>query len=85
MKVEIETSEDSESKKYGKYEKWEIESAANTLKEAEEIKADAEKMKYVKMCMQEKMKSMKKAISSLDDIRLARAELMDEETEYSDD
>ncbi len=81
MEIKIEQSEMKE-KTYGKYEDYEIESAARTLEEAEMIKADAEKMKYVKMCMDKKMKSMKKAITSLDDVRLARQELTDEETEY---
>lgn len=68
MPVESEEKE----KKYGKFDDWEIESAARTLAEAEEIKADPEKMKYVKMCMEEKMGGMKKAlasVSSVDDLR----------------
>lgn len=85
MKIEIEASEKEKSKEYGPFEKWEIESAMNTLHEAEEIKADAEKMKYVKMCMEKKMGSLKKSISSLDDLRSVRSELPDEETEYGDD
>jgi len=66
------SEKEKEDSKYGKYEEWEIESAARTLKEAEEIKADPEKMKYVKMCMEHEMGEMKKAydsISSIDDIR----------------
>lgn len=62
-----------EKKEYGKFDKWEIESAARTLVEAEEIKADKEKMKYVKMCMTKKHAAEKKAIESIDDIRAARA------------
>ena len=78
MDAEMETEKDDP--KYGKYDEWEIESAARTLKEAEEIKADTEKMKYVKMCMEHEMGEMKKAydalnISSTDDIRKARQKL----------
>jgi len=36
-----------EKKEYGKYDKWEVESWADTIVRAEEIKADPEKMKYV--------------------------------------
>ncbi len=71
-----------EKKEYGKFDKWEIESAARTLVEAEEIKADKEKMKYVKMCMGKKHMAEKKVIESLDDLRaLAKGE-QDEEMEY---
>ena len=71
-----------EKKEYGKYDKWEIENAARTLVEAEEIKADKEKMKYVAMCMKKKVVAEKKAIESIDDLRkLAKGE-PDEEMEY---
>jgi hypothetical protein len=75
-------SKEEEKKEYGKYDKWEIESAARTLVEAEEIKADAEKMKYVKMCMMKKNKAEKKAIESIDDLRKAAKGEPDEEMEY---
>lgn len=78
MAMEIEMESDSEDKKYGKYEDYEIECAARTLQEAEEIKADSEKMKYVKQYMEESLGNMKKAIgsiSSTDDIRKARQKL----------
>lgn len=70
-----------EKKEYGKFEKWEIESAARTLVEAEEIKADPEKMKYVKMCMKKKYGAAKKAIESIDDLKSLRAEMHEEEME----
>ena len=74
VKIHAEPIKEGEEKekKYGKFDEWEIESAARTLAEAEEIKANAEKMKYVKMCMEDKMGGMKKAlesVSSIDDIR----------------
>lgn len=56
-------------KKYGKYEDYEIESAARTLEEAEEIKADEEKLKYVQKCMKEKLSAKKKAYKSISDMR----------------
>jgi hypothetical protein len=64
-----------QKKKYGKYEDYEIESAVRTIIEAEEIKADKEKMKYVLPLLEKKAKGMKKAITSLDDLRSARQEL----------
>ena len=85
MEVEIEMEKSGgkeEKKEYGKYDKWEIESAARTLVEAEEIKADKEKMKYVKMCMNKKHMAEKKVIESLDDLRkVAKGEEMEEEYE----
>lgn len=68
-----------EKKEYGKYDKWEIESAARTLEEAETIKQDKEKMKYVAMCMKEKFKGMQKAIESIDDIKAVRNSKNNEE------
>jgi len=62
-------------KKYGKYDDYEVEGWARTLMEAEEIKADKEKMKYVQMCIEKK----KKAINSIDDLRSKREELMEKE------
>jgi hypothetical protein len=53
-------SKEPEDKEYGPYEKWEIESAVRCLIEAEEIKADPDKMKYVKMCMEKQNKARQK-------------------------
>lgn len=64
-----------EKKEYGKYDKWEIESAARTLVEAEEIKADKEKMKYVAQCMAKKHTAEKKAIASISDLKEARQKM----------
>lgn len=85
MKAEIQaepTSSKEEKKEYGKYDKWEIENAARTLVEAEEIKADKEKMKYVAMCMKKKHTAEKKAIESIDDLRALSKGEPDEEMEY---
>lgn len=74
--------EEKKYKKYGKYDKWEVESWARTLTEAEEIKADPEKLKYVKECIGKQAQATKKVIASLDDLRaLAKGE-KDEEPEY---
>lgn len=74
-----------EKKEYGKYDKWEVEGWADILIKAEELKANPEKMKYIKMCMKKKLGETKKVISSLDDVRTARQDKMkeqDEEMEY---
>jgi len=71
MDGELET----EDPKYGKFDEYEIEHAAEVLKEAEQIKADPEKMKYVKMCMEHEMEEMKTAmssISSIEDLKTVR-------------
>lgn len=81
VKIHAEPVESEPKKKeYGKYDKWEIESAARTLVEAEEIKADKEKMKYVKMCMEKQYGASKRAIESIADLRaLSKGEMEDEE------
>jgi len=72
MAIEIEVEkEDGEekTKKYGKYDDYEIENAARTLMEADEIKADKEKMKYVVECMKKKTDSMSGIITSFADLK----------------
>ena len=69
MKVEIETEKEEKEKKYGDFDDWEIESAARTLMEAEEIKRDKEKMKYVGQCLKAKGEAYSAAINSLDDLK----------------
>lgn len=83
MKVEIEASPMTEDKKkeYGKWDKWEIESCADCLIRAEEIKADPEKMKYVKQLIDQKYKGVKKVVSSIKDVRAAASEVNDSEGE----
>lgn len=83
VKIHAEPVESKEEKKeYGKFDKWEIESAARTLVEAEEIKADKEKMKYVKMYMGKKRMAEKKVIESIEDLRKVAKGEPDEEMEY---
>ena len=77
VKVEVEKSEEKE---YGKFDKWEIESAVRTICEAEEIKADPEKMKYVKPLLEKKVAGMKKVVSSIAGLR-EKAKAITEESE----
>ena len=67
-------------KKYGKYDDYEIENAARTLMDAEKIKADKEKMKYVKMCMGEQAGHIESSIASMGDLKAARDKSYKEET-----
>lgn len=70
VKIHAEPVEKEESEKeYGDYDKWEIESAARCIIEAEEIKRDKDKMKYVAQCLKEKGDAYSSAITSLDDLR----------------
>ena len=70
---------------YGKYEKYEIESAARTILEAEEIKADKEKMKYVSMCLKKKSEGMSKAISSLSELKaVAKKKSMEDSMKHQE-
>jgi subtilisin-like proprotein convertase family protein len=72
VKVMAEPVKEKEEKEYGKYDKWEVESWVRSICEAEEVKADPEKMKYVAPLLKQKMKSLeavKKSISSIEDIR----------------
>lgn len=47
-----------EENKYGKYDSWEIESAARTLIEAEQIKLDKNKMKYILPLLEKQKKAL---------------------------
>lgn len=80
MKIEIVggESEDSEEKEYGKFDKYEIECAVDTLLRAEEIKADAEKMAYIKPLLEKKVSSMKKTISSISELKAVRQKKAEE-------
>lgn len=83
VKINATPVDEKAEKKFGKFDEWEINSAVRTIIEAEEIKADAEKMKYVGPLLKEKVAGMKRAISSIADLRaLAKGE--SEETESED-
>lgn len=76
MEVEVELEDKKGMKKeYGKYDKYEVENWADTLMKAEEIKQDAEKMKYVKQCLAKK----KTAINSIADLRAVAQEKAEKE------
>lgn len=84
MEIEIST-EKKEPSKYGKYSEWEVECAARTLQEAEEIKSKPELVKFVKDFLGKKIVKTKKAIESLDDLRaLAKGSEMEESEEYGE-
>lgn len=53
-----------EKKEFGKFDRWEIESAVRTIIEAEQIKLDKEKMKYVLPMLEEQKKALDKASSA---------------------
>lgn len=63
---EIEKDDDKKSP-----DKWDIENWTRTVIEAEEIKADPEKMKYVGPAIEKKRAALEKAapIKSLDDLK----------------
>ena len=79
MKIEIENVTKESEKEYGKYDKWEIDTCVDTLIKAEEIKADPEKMVYVKPLLEKKMAGITKTIKSIKDIRAKAASMESEE------
>lgn len=71
MDMEL-AGKDCKDDKYGqkgKYYDHDISHAARTIVEAEEIKNDPEKMKYVSKCVKADLATAKKAVSSIQDIR----------------
>lgn len=82
MKVEVHGTPVEEKEKkgeYGEFDKWDIEQAARTLREAEEIKADKKKMKYVSKCLKKDLKAAEKAVSGIQGMRDKYAKMKDEE------
>lgn len=70
VKISGATAVDKDAeKKFGKFDEWEINCAVRTLIEAEEIKADSEKMKYIRPLLEEKLQKTQKAITSLADLK----------------
>ena len=53
-----------DKKEFGKYERWEIECAVQTLIEAEQIKLDEDKMKYVLPLLEKQKQALDKASSA---------------------
>lgn len=66
--------------KDGDYDKWEIESAVETLAKAEEIKADLKLMKALRPFLEKKAKAYK----SLDELRSLGTEMMKKARESGD-
>ena len=63
MSEEI-TTEEKEKKEYGKFDRWEIESAVETIIKAEQIKLDKEKMKYVLPLLEKQKKALDNVASA---------------------
>lgn len=55
---------EKEKKEFGKFDRWEIESAVETIIRAEQIKLDKEKMKYVLPLLEKQKKAIDKASSA---------------------
>lgn len=66
MSEEVKSVE-KEKKEFGKFDRWEIENAVRTIIEAERIKLDKEKMKYV-LPLLEKEKEAVANVTSVADV-----------------
>jgi hypothetical protein len=82
--TEVEFETEGKQKKYGKFDEWEIKCAVDTLQQAEEIKADAEKMKHVGPLLQKKVTTLQKTITSLQDLRDLRNKKSSEDEEETE-
>ena len=71
---------EAEKKEYGGFEKYEAEGFADTLRKASEILADPKKMKAANIFLD----TGKAAIKTLDDIRNAKKNLKDDDTDTDD-
>lgn len=58
------TTEKTEKKEYGKFDRWEIENAVETIIKAEQIKLDKEKMKYVLPLLEKQKKALDNVASA---------------------
>lgn len=76
--IEVTVNDNTEGKKSP--DKWEIERWACSIVEAEEIKADPEKMKYVEPVLKKKREAIEKAcaVKSIDDLK-KKARALDKE------
>lgn len=74
--------EHNEYGQMGKYRNYEIKDAARTITEAEEIKKDPDKMKFVSKCLKMKAEAAQEAVNSLDDLRKLGAKKMKEAGGY---
>lgn len=57
-----ETVSEKKKKEYGKFDRWEIEGAVDTIIKAEQIKLDKEKMKYVLPLLEKQKKALDNAL-----------------------
>lgn len=71
------------TKKSKGFDKWEVESWAKTIVEAEELKADPKKMEAIKPYLQTKIKAMDK-IKSIDGLREKAKEVIENDDEYAE-
>ena len=56
--------EEEEKKEFGKFDRWDIEHAVNILIEAEQIKLDKEKMKYVLPILEKQKQALDKVATA---------------------
>lgn len=64
--MSVEVKAEKEKNEYGKFDRWEIESAVRTIIEAEQIKLDKEKMKYVLPMLEKQKKALDKVATAAD-------------------
>lgn len=55
-----------EKKEYGKYDRWEIENAVETIIKAEQLKLDKDKMKYILPLLEKQKKALDNFSSAAD-------------------
>lgn len=83
MELEIKAKQQDKKKKY---DDWEVEGFARTLMEAEEIKADPEKLKLAKAVVEKKHAAVMGLKVTLDDMKKKGADMpMEEEYEGRED
>lgn len=61
-----EVKNEEEKKEYGKYDRWEIESAVETIIKAEQLKLDKDKMKYILPLLEKQKKALDNFSSAAD-------------------
>ena len=77
MKNEVASPSQPDKKEYGKFDKYEVDNAVDTLLRAEEIKGNADLMTHVEKCLAKKYR----AIQSVRDLKDAAKELDEEDDE----
>lgn len=64
--AEVKSEEKENKKEFGKYDRWEIENACDTIIKAEQIKLDKEKMKYILPMLETQKQALDKAANAAD-------------------